>query len=110
MTHAVHYADFARQLLHNTKQSMDTDGSLGYGHTGLCTEALTLAPSHVGRGHGVNTWLPWLTHSMIEPIVRLQEAYGLMDTPVVTGQTLLRLRMKDKAYAQSRGLFSSGHQ
>jgi hypothetical protein len=47
---------------------------------------------------------------MIEPIVRLQEAYGLVDTPVVTGQQLLRLRMKDKAYAQSRGLFSSGHQ
>jgi hypothetical protein len=105
-----HYADFARQLLHNTKQSMDIDGSLGYGHTGLCTEALTLAPSHVGRGHGVNTWLPWLTHSMIEPIVRLQEAYGLMDTPVVTGQQFLQLRAKDKAYARSRGLFSSGHQ
>jgi hypothetical protein len=58
----------------------------------------------------VNTWLPWLTHSMIEPIVRLQEAYGVVDTPVVTGQRLLRLRMKDKAYAQSRGRFSSGHQ
>jgi hypothetical protein len=104
-----HYAEIARQLLHNTKQSMDIDGSLGYGHSGLCTEALTLAPSHVGRGHGVNAWLPWLTYSMIEPIVRLEEAYGLMDTPIVTGQSLLRLRAQDKAYARSRGLYSSGH-
>jgi hypothetical protein len=104
-----HYADIARQLLYDTKQGMDINGSLGYGHTGLCTEALSLCMGGRGRGHGVNTWLPWLTYSMIEPIVRLDEAYGLMDTPTVTGKKLRELRRKDNEYAQSRGLYSSTH-
>jgi len=89
-----HYADIARQFLYDTKQSMDINGSLGYGHTGLCTEALSLSVGRRGRGHGVNTWLPWLSYSMIEPIVRLHEAYGFMDTPTVTGAELEKLRMK----------------
>ena len=98
-----HYADMARQLLYDTKQGMDIDGSLGYGHTGLCTEALSLAPP---RGHGVNTWLPWLTYSMIEPIVKLQEAYGMMDTPTVEGAKLEELRKWDKEFGKTRGLFT----
>jgi hypothetical protein len=102
-----HYADIARQLLYDTKQGIDINGSLGYGHTGLCTEALTLCMGGRGRGHGVNTWLPWLTYSMIEPIVRLDEAYGFMDTPSVTGKKLLELRAKDKEFARTRGLFST---
>lgn len=102
-----HYGDMARQLLYDTKQSVDIDGSLGYGHTGLCTEALSLAPR---RGHGVNTWLPWLTYSMIEPITKLQDAYGTTDTPFVEGARLEELRVKDRAFAQSRGLFSGGRQ
>ncbi len=104
-----HYADIARQLLYDTKQSIDINGSLGYGHTGLCTEALSLSVSRRGRGHGVNTWLPWLTYIMIEPIVRLEEAYGFMDTPTVKGEKLEELRAKDKEYAQNRGLYSSYH-
>jgi hypothetical protein len=96
-----HYAEMARQLLYDTKQGMDIDGSLGYGHTGLCTEALSLAPP---RGHGVNTWLPWLTYSMIEPIVNLQEAYGVMDTPIAQGERLSELRMKDVEFGRTRGL------
>jgi hypothetical protein len=98
-----HYCDMARQLLYDTKQGMDINGSLGYGHTGLCTEALSLAPP---RGRGVNTWLPWLTYSMIEPIAKLQDAYGMMDTPPVEGARLEQLRAKDRAFAQSRGLFT----
>jgi hypothetical protein len=102
-----HYADVARQLLYDTKQGMDIDGSLGYGHTGLCTEALSLSVGRRGRGHGVNTWLPWLTYSMIEPIVRLEEAYGFMDTPIATGERLKELQEKDKEYARTRGLYSA---
>ena len=54
------------------------------------------------REHGVNTWFPWLTYSMIEPIVRLDEAFWSMDTPIVTGEKLKQLRRKDKAFAQNR--------
>jgi hypothetical protein len=98
-----HYAEMARQLLFNTKQAMDINGSLGYGHTGLCSEALSLAPP---RGHGVNTWLPWLTWSMIEPITRLQDAYGFMDAPTATGDRLAELRRKDAEFGRTRGLFT----
>lgn len=98
-----HYADIARQTLYNTKQGMDINGSLGYGHTGLCTEGLTLAPP---RGHGVNIWLPWLSWAMIDPLTRLQDAYGMMDTPTATGDRLAALRAEDAALAKSRGLWS----
>lgn len=101
-----HYADFARQLLYDTKQSVDIDGSLGYGHPGLCTEALSLSVDGQGRGHGVNVWLPWLTHNMIAPIVRLEEAYGMTDTPTVRGEKLRQLRAKDQEYSRNRGLQS----
>ena len=96
-----HYAEFARQLLYDTRQSMDINGSLGYGHTGLSTEALSLAPP---RGHGVNTWLPWLSYSMMEPVVRLQEAYGMRDTPLLTADQREAMLAKDQAFARSRGL------
>ena len=100
-----HYADIARQLLYAPRQCLDINGSLGYGHTGLCTEALSLAPP---RGHGVNTWLPWLTCSMVEPLVRLQEAYGMMNTPLVEGQRLADLRARDREYGRTRGLSGGG--
>ena len=99
-----HYADMARQLLYDTKQGMDINGSLGYGHTGLCTEALTLAPP---RGRGVNTWLPWLTYSMIDPVVELQEAYGMMDTPTAAVANVEKLRAQDEEFGLTRGFFSA---
>ena len=98
-----HYADIARQLVYNTKQGMDINGSLGYGHTGLCTEALSLAPP---RGHGVNTWLPWLTWAMIDPLVKLQDTFGMMQIPAIGTNTLVELRVKDALFAKNRGFWS----
>jgi hypothetical protein len=99
-----HYGEIARQLLYDTRQSMDINGSRGYGHPGLCTEALSLAPP---RGRGVNTWLPWLSYSMLEPVVRLQEAYGVMDTPRLAGPQWEEFVAKDKEFARTRGLHSA---
>lgn len=96
-----HYAKVARQFLYDTRQSVDIDGSLGYGHPGLCTEALSLAPP---RGHGVNTWLPWLSYSMMEPVVRLQEAYGTMDTPLLDDRERQEWLRKDRQFGANRGL------
>jgi hypothetical protein len=98
-----HYRQMACQLLYNTKQAMDINDSLGYGHTGLCSEALSLSPP---RGHGVNTRLPRLTWAMIEPITRLQDAYSFTDTPDVSGDRLAELQKKDFEFGQSRGLAS----
>ena len=96
-----HYAAIARQLLYNTKQAVDVNGSLGYGHTGLCTEALSLAPP---RGQGVNTWLPWLTWAMIDPLAKLEDGFGTMDIPEIGSGALAELRAKDAAFAKTRGL------
>ena len=93
----------ARLLLHNTRRHVDIDGSLGYGQPGLCTEALNLSIDH-GRGRGVDVSLPWLTYSVIEPIVRLQEAYGISDTPVLSNRALQEMQGKDRNFARSRGL------
>jgi hypothetical protein len=98
-----HYAAIARLLLYNTKQAMDTHGSLGYGHPGLCTEALSLAPP---RGHGVNTWLPWLTWAMIDPLVNLQDGFGGMDIPAAGTTSLVELRAKDAVIATPGGWWS----
>jgi hypothetical protein len=43
---------------------------------------------------------------MIEPITKLEDAYGIMDTPHVEGARPEELRAKDRAFAQSRGLFT----
>jgi hypothetical protein len=105
-----HYSEVARQLLYATKQSMDIAGSLGYGHPGLCPEAIRIASP---RGRGVDVWLPWLTFSMIDPMTRLQDAYGMLDAPAVGGQRLKELRSMDRAYGRSLGLEhrpASGHQ
>ena len=98
-----HYCDVAKQFLHAPRQSVDINGSLGYGHSGLCPEVLRIASP---RGWSANVWLPWLSCCMIEPIVRLQQAYGLKDVPRVDGVRLEELRAKDRDFGNSRGMFS----
>ena len=102
-----HYAEMAQLLLHNTRRHVDIDGSLGYGQPGLCTEALNLSIDR-GRGHGVDVWLPWLSYQMIEPIVRLQEVYGISDTPVLSDRAFEEMQGKDRSFANSRGLGLTG--
>lgn len=102
-----HYAEMAQFLLYNTRRHVDIDGSLGYGQPGLCTEALNLSIDH-GRGHGVDVWLPWLSYQMVEPIVRLQETYGISDTPVLSDRAFEEMKIKDRRFAHSRGLGLTG--
>jgi len=96
-----HYAEMAHQFLHDTKRAVDIHGSLGYGRSGLCTEALTLAPP---RGRGVGVWLPWITYNMIEPIVELQDTLGLNDAPILEGSKLAEMQAKNRTFARTRGL------
>lgn len=71
-----HYGDMARRFLYDTKSAVDVGGSLGYGHVGLCPEAISLA---VPRGRGVDMWLPWLSYAMLDPVARLEDTYGITD-------------------------------
>ena len=78
ITGDIHFYRFAEFLQHSTKQVMDWDGSLGYGHPGLMNEATTFAPR---RGHGVSKWLPWLTVAVLEPMIKFNDSYGSIALP-----------------------------
>lgn len=66
----------AELLEKNTKQTMDYDGSLGYAHRGLQTEAIRVVTP---RGYGVKLWLPWVTASALDPLFKLKDEYGSID-------------------------------
>ncbi len=76
LTGDAHFLRFAQFLQRGTAQLMNWDGKLGYAYPGLMMEALNLASP---RGHGVKGWLPWLTVAILEPMVRLRDAYGTYD-------------------------------
>ena len=95
-----HFRDMARFLLHDTKQMLDWDGTLGYAYPGLQTEALSLAPS---RGHGTTHWLPWLTVAQIEPLVRLRDVFGSMDIDEIEKLPRAERLRRSAAFSQTRG-------
>ena len=94
-----HYTEIARFLMNNPRQFVDVGGSLGYRFPGLCTEATRFTPP---RGSGVNTWLPWLTYSMVEPIVRIEEVFGPGALALSAVDTALRA--KNAAFSRTRGM------
>lgn len=100
LTGDAHLRDAARMLLHDTKQMTDWDGTLGYAHPGLLTEALSLPPL---RGHGVTLWLPWLSVAILEPLVRLQEAYGSMDIDQIETLPRSARLARDAQFARTHG-------
>lgn len=75
-TDDTHYLDFARLLLHNTKQTVDWSGRLGHVYPGLVEESGELARQY---HNGLGRWLPWCTIALIEPLSRLEEQFGAMD-------------------------------
>jgi hypothetical protein len=76
LTKDPHYLAYARFIANSTKQMMDWDGSLNYAYRGFITEALTLSPPH---GQGVHGWLPWLTVAVLDPMVKMKNAFGTYD-------------------------------
>ena len=61
-------------------QVVDWDGKLGYKYRGLMNEAINLSPR---RGHGVAKWLPWLSVAVLDPMVRMKEAFGTLNVTQV---------------------------
>lgn len=76
LTKDPHFLAYARFIAHSTKQMMDWDGTLNYAHRGLLTEVLTLSPPH---GQGLHGWLPWLTVAVLDPMVKMKQAFGTYD-------------------------------
>lgn len=73
ITGDTYFLRIARLLEKNTKQTMNYDGSLRYPWRGLQREAIRCV-TH--RGDGVALWLPWCTAAQLDPLFRMEDAYG----------------------------------
>ena len=100
LTGDAHYRDLARMLLFNTKQLIDWDGTLGYGYPGLQSEAMSLAPV---RGTGVRLWLPWLTTTSIEPMMRLRDVFGRFDIADIEKLPRAERLRRNGRFSRTRG-------
>ncbi len=73
ITGDAHYKQFANILLHNTKQTMDIQGSLAegrYGRRGLQVEGMDLV---IIRGKHNKLWLPFVTTTHLEGMTQYDE-------------------------------------
>lgn len=97
-----HFLDYARFMLHNTKQGMDWDPfrPLGYAFPGLQTEAGTVCAP---RGHSLKVWLPWVTVGGLVPMSQLEDVFGSADVDILAAKPMETLREQDAAYAAKRG-------
>jgi len=100
LTGDAHFRDMARLLLHDTKQFLDWDGTLGYAAPGLQTEALSLPPL---RGHGTTHWLPWLIVAQLTPLVRLRDAFGSFDIDEIERLPAAERLRRQTAFSRRRG-------
>jgi len=100
LTGDAHFRDMARLLLHDTKQLLDWDGTLGYASPGLQTEALSLPPP---RGHGTTHWLPWLTVAHLTPLIRLRDTFGSFDIAEIEKLPKSERLRRQAAFSKSRG-------
>jgi hypothetical protein len=100
LTGEPHFREIARMLLHNTKQVMDWDGSLGYAYPGLLTEAMSLPPI---RGHGIGHWLPWLTVCILKPLINLQDTFGSFDIDSIEKLSPAERKLREGRYRQTHG-------
>ncbi len=100
LTGDAHYRDFALLLLYDTKQMLDWDGTLGYKYPGLLTEALSLPPL---RGHGVKSWLLWLSVCVLQPMVDLRQTFGTLDIAQIERMPHAERLRRMAAYSRTRG-------
>ncbi|GAA5129693.1 hypothetical protein JIN84_03680 [Luteolibacter yonseiensis] len=76
-----HFLEIAKLLVHNTKQSLNWDGSLYPGKPkGLQLEAFTVT---IPRRKGVMECLSWNYAAHLDPLVRFQDAFGSMDIEAI---------------------------
>lgn len=91
----------AELLEKNTKQTMNYDNSLGYAYKGLQTEAIRVVNP---RGYGVRLWLPWVTASALDPLFKMDDAFGSTDVMTIANHSFSDLLQMDRAYGNSQGI------
>lgn len=83
---------------------MDYDGSLRYAWRGLQREAIRCV-TH--RGDGVALWLPWCTAAALDPLFRMEDAYGRIGVDEITADgsaTSASMRLDASRYARKLGV------
>lgn len=100
LTEDKHYREFATLLLHQARQTTDWSGRLGYARSGLVEESGELARLY---HNGLGRWLPWCTIAEIEPLSRLEEFFGTMETEQIDEKAAL------KALCGREILYSGAH-
>lgn len=70
------YFRMAHFLQNNTKLCTDYDGRMGYKYRAFMPEATNVAD---WAFRSVSLWLPWSTIANIEPIIKMEERYGVRD-------------------------------
>ena len=99
LTGDTYFLRIARLLEKSTKQTMDYDGSLHYAFRGLQREAIRCV-TH--RGDGVALWLPWCTAAELDPLFRMEDAYGRMGIDHIVPQDADDGRTRAAALPDSR--------
>jgi hypothetical protein len=91
-----HYLQIARMSAHNTKQSMNWDGTLYPGQPkGLQLEAFPVTLPR--RSNGVMTALNWNYAAHLDPMFRFKDAFGTPDLETVEAMPLAeRLRLNNQ--------------
>jgi len=104
ITGDAYFLKIAQLLEKNTKQTMNYDGSLGYPYQGLQREAIRCV-TH--RGDGVALWLPWCTASALDPLFRMEDAFGAIGIDYILGRKSTRsdrVGLDDSRYVRKLGM------
>ena len=96
-----HWLDVARVIQNNTLSIMDLQGRMGYKYRGLLTECFN---PQANRGHSVRQQLPWNQASILEPMHRFKDAFGLIDIDEIEKLPMEERQQRIKNYAETQGL------
>ncbi|MBD3177253.1 MAG: hypothetical protein GF320_18935 [Armatimonadia bacterium] len=74
ITEEPRYGRAAELMQHNTKQVIDTTGTLGYARPGMCQELW-----HLRTGRGLGQHIGWVCQNQLASIQRVRVEYGVSD-------------------------------
>lgn len=97
-----HLLQIAKMAMHNSLQTMDIDGAMGYKYKALQTEAFQLSGNT--RGHSVRQWLAWNTAAVMDPLCRFKDAFNSMDIDALEKLPLAQRKQMNTNYGKTFGL------
>lgn len=77
------YLTVSRLLENNLRNAMDLSGKWNYKYAGFSLEACNVADMIFYTAEN-GVWLPWISAAYVEPMLRLNDAFGQMSTASLT--------------------------